>query len=187
MTVLDNQGHALERYRNYLLLIARLQIDPVVRPVLDASDIVQQTLLEAHQARARFHGDTSEQLLAWLRQILACNLLDVRRGMGRDCRDVSRQQSLDAALAASSQRLAAFLAADQSSPSEHAERNERAVLLADALATLPDGQREALILQHWHSLTLDQIAERLGRTPAAVAGLLKRGLKHLRQKLEPTR
>jgi RNA polymerase sigma-70 factor (ECF subfamily) len=182
--MLDDQGRVLERYRNYLHLLARVQIDPVVRPVFDVSDVVQQTLLEAHQARARFEGNNSAQLLAWLRQILACNLQDARRTVGRGCRDVRRQRSLEAALAASSQRLASFLAADQSSPSEQAERTERALLLADALTTLPEAQREALILQHWHSWTLDQIAERLGRTPAAVAGLLKRGLKHLRERLQ---
>ena len=185
MALLDDHGRVLEGYRNYLRLLARLQLDPLARRVLDPSDVVQQTLLEAHQARARFRGETSGQLAAWLRQILACNLRDALRTLGRDCRDVARQQSLDDALAASSQRLAAWLAADQSSPSEQAERNERAVLLADALAALPEAQREALILQHWQGWTLDQIAAHLGRTPAAVAGLLKRGLKQLRQALRP--
>jgi RNA polymerase sigma-70 factor, ECF subfamily len=187
MTTLDDHGQALERYRNYLHLLARLQIDPWLRPALAASDVVQQTLMEAHQARGRFQGANSGQLAAWLRQILACNLRDALRNLGRDCRDKGREQSLDAALEASSQRLALFLAANQSSPSEQAERNERAILLADALTTLPEAQREALILQHWHGFTLDQIAERLGRTAAAVAGLLKRGLKHLRQTLQPDR
>ena len=57
------------------------------------------------------------------------------------------------------------------------------MLLADALAQLPDAQREALVLQHWHGWTLAQIGEHMERTPAAVAGLLKRGLKRLRDLL----
>jgi RNA polymerase sigma-70 factor, ECF subfamily len=183
--MLDDQGQMLERYRNYLRLLARVQLEPLVRGVLDPSDVVQQTLLEAHLARARFHGDSSGQLAAWLRQILACNLQDALRTLGRDCRDVARQRSLSVALEESSQLLAAWLAADQSSPSMQAERNEQAIVLADALSALPDAQREALILQHWQGLTLDQIAGQLGRTPAAVAGLLKRGLKQLRATLKP--
>jgi RNA polymerase sigma-70 factor, ECF subfamily len=185
MSMLDDNGRALEAYRNYLHVLANLQLNPRAARVMDASDIVQQTLLEAHQARARFHGKNGGQLAAWLREILACNLRDALRTAGRDCRDVARQQSLEASLGASSQRLGEWLAADQSSPSMQAERNEQAVLLANALTALPEAQRAALILQHWHGWTLDQIAKELGRTPAAVAGLLKRGLQHLRKALQP--
>ena len=56
---------------------------------------------------------------------------------------------------------------------------------ADALARLPDAQREAVTLQYWHGRSLNEIAAHMGRTPAAVAGLLKRGLKQLRQALRP--
>ena len=80
--------------------------------------------------------------------------------------------------------LEAWLVAHQSSPSEHAEREEQAVRLADALARLPEAQREALVLQHWHGWALAEIAEHLGRTPAAVAGLLHRGLHSLRRLLQ---
>jgi DNA-directed RNA polymerase specialized sigma24 family protein len=69
----DDDGRALEAYRNYLHLLADLQLNPLAHRALDASDIVQQTLLDAHQARARFHGNDSSQLAAWLRRILACN------------------------------------------------------------------------------------------------------------------
>ena len=60
-------------------------------------------------------------------------------------------------------------------------RDEQAVELPNAMAGLPDTQREALVLKHWHGWSLKQIAEHLDRTPAAVAGLLKRGLKQLRE------
>src|SRR5262249_53309463 len=99
-------------------------------------------------------------------------------------RDLARERSLEAALDASSARLEGWLAADQSSPSQQAQRNEQALALAGALAHLPEAQREALVLQHWHGWTLAQIAEHLGRSKVAVAGLIKRGLQQLRTQLQ---
>ena len=84
----------------------------------------------------------------------------------------------------SSQRLGAWLAAEQSSPSQQARRHEQAVHLADALAKLPEAQREALVLQNWHGWSLAEIGEHMDRSPAAVAGLIKRGLGQLRGLLE---
>jgi RNA polymerase sigma-70 factor, ECF subfamily len=180
----EPDAQALERFREYLRLLARVQLGPQARARLDPSDVVQQTLLEAYRQRAAFRGCGDAELTAWLRQILAHNLADALRGLARAKRDVARERSLEAQLHDSSARLAGWLAADQPSPSEHAQRHEEAIRLADALARLPEAQREALVLQHWQGLTLAQIGERLGRTPAAVAGLLKRGLKQLRLLLE---
>jgi RNA polymerase sigma-70 factor (ECF subfamily) len=170
-----------ERFRAYLRLLARLHLDPRLRGKLDPSDVVQQTLVQAYQARDQFRGRTDNELAAWLRQILARNLAMAVRDFARDKRDVARERSLEAALAESSSRLEAWLAAEESSPSLRAERNEQARRLAEALEQLPDAQREALVLQHWHGWSLAQIGEHLGRSPEAVAGLLKRGLKQMRQ------
>jgi RNA polymerase sigma-70 factor (ECF subfamily) len=179
----ETDARDLEKFRHYLHLLAGLHLDPRLRGKLAPSDVVQQTLLEAHQKREQFRGRSEGEWVAWLRQALAHNLADAQRAFGQARRDLTRERSLEEALQASSARLGEWLAADQSSPSQQAERHERAVLLADALAQLPEAQREALVLQHWHGWTLAQIAEHLGRTPAAVAGLLKRGLKQLRQHL----
>jgi RNA polymerase sigma-70 factor (ECF subfamily) len=173
----------LERFRSYLLLLARVRLDPRLRPKLDASDVVQQTLLEAHRDAAQWRGRTVGEQAAWLRQILARNLANVVRDWHRDKRDVAREQPLQAALEESASRLEAWLAAEQSSPSQQAERHERAICLADALATLPENQREAVILRHWQGCSLLQIGERLGCTTAAVTGLLHRGLRKLRKQL----
>ena len=83
----------------------------------------------------------------------------------------------------SSIRIETWLVAEQSSPSQQADAHEQAFRLADALTTLPEGQREALVLRHCQGLSLAEISRHLGRTPAAVAGLLKRGLRQLRQQL----
>ena len=107
-------------------------------------------------------------------------LADAQRALHRDKRDVDRERSLETELAESSARLASWLAADQSSPSQQAARNEQALQLADALAQLPDAQREAIVLYYWQGCSLAETAQQLGPTPAAVAGLLHLGLRTLR-------
>jgi RNA polymerase sigma-70 factor (ECF subfamily) len=180
----DAVGPTLERFRAYLRLLARLHLDPRLQGKLDPSDVVQQTLLQAYQALDQFRGRTDAELAAWLRQILANHLAMAVRAFARARRHLAREQSLDAALAESSARLDAWLAAEQSSPSERAERNEDALRLARALEQLPEAQREALVLQHWQGWSLAEIGTHLGRSPEAVAGLLKRGLKQLRHLLQ---
>jgi RNA polymerase sigma-70 factor, ECF subfamily len=169
-----------ERFRTYLRMLAELQLGHGGRANIDPSDIVQQTLLDAHRDRDQFRGRTEAQMAAWLRRLLACNLADAVRLIGRAKRNAARERSLDAAIEASSARLEDWLAAEQSSPSERAERNETILLLVDALAQLPEANRQALVLRHCQGLSLAEISARLGRTPPAVAGLLKRGLAELR-------
>src|SRR5262245_56948084 len=110
-------GSPLERFREYLCLLARMRLDPQLQAKLDASDIVQQTLLEAHQGRAQFRGRTDAEYAAWLRQILARNLSNALRDFRRARRDVSRERSIDRAIDESSARLENWLAAEQSCPS----------------------------------------------------------------------
>ena len=182
----ESRDPALEHYRDYLVMLARVQLAPRLREKLDPSDVVQQTLLDAHRKQHEFRGRSEAEKAAWLRQILARNLVDALRTFGRAKRDVAREHSLEAELEQSNSRLEAWLAAEQSSPSWRAQRHERAVQLADALAKLPEAQREALVLQTWHGWSLAEIGQHMDRSPAAVAGLLKRGLKQLRGLLEET-
>jgi RNA polymerase sigma-70 factor (ECF subfamily) len=177
-------GLDLERYRAYLRLLARLHLDPRLQGKLDPSDVVQQTLLQAHRALKQFRGQSQGELAAWLRRIMARNLAHAVRDLGRAKRDLGRERSLEAALAQSSARLEGWLAADQSSPSERADANEQALRLAEALQALPEAQREALVLQHWQGWSLAAIGAHLGRSVEAVAGLIKRGLKQLRVLLQ---
>src|SRR5688572_32585448 len=131
-------GAALERFRDYLRLLARLQLPARLQGKLDPSDLVQQTLLRAYQGLAQFRGRTPQEQAAWLRQILANTLANAVRDLGRDKRDVTLERSLEQALAHSSARLEAWLAADQLSPSQQAERNEQLLDMARALGQLPD-------------------------------------------------
>jgi RNA polymerase sigma-70 factor (ECF subfamily) len=180
---MEPQAWDLERFRDYLRFLARVQLGPRLRGKLDPSDVVQQTLLAAFRKREQFQGSTDAERAGWLRRILAHHLADALRAFGQEKRDVSRERSLEESLRSSSARLERWLAADDTSPAEEAERQERAVRLASALAALPEAQREALVLQYWHGWALAEIARHLDRTPAAVAGLLKRGLNRLRQEL----
>ena len=182
MPSVDEQ--TLERFREYLSLLARVQLDPRLQGKLDLSGVVQQTLLEAYQAFKQTEGWGEGQRLAWLRRILANNLTDEVRKLAARGRDAARERSLEAALEESSARLGDWLAAEQSSPSQKIERHEQALRLADALGRLPEAQREALVLQHWHGWSLAEIGAHLGRSPAAIAGLLHRGLQRLRELLQ---
>jgi RNA polymerase sigma-70 factor (ECF subfamily) len=173
----------LERFRSYLVLLARLKLDRKLRGKLDASDVVQQTMLEAHLAMESFRGDDLAAQAAWLRQILARNLANAARDLTRAKRDVRKERSLQADLDASASKLDGWLAAEQSSPSQKMERHERALQLAEALAQLPEAQRDAVVLRHFQECSLAEIAEQLDCTTAAVTGLLQRGLKNLRKSL----
>jgi RNA polymerase sigma-70 factor, ECF subfamily len=179
----DAVGHELEHFRSYLHLLVRLHLDPRLKGKLDASDIVQQTLLHAHQAQDQFRGCTKGERAAWLRQILARNLTHSVRDFARDKRDVGRERSLEAAIDGASVRLEEWLAAEQSSPSQRADRKEQAVRLAEALDQLPEAQRAAVELHYFQGSTLADIGQVLGRSPEAIAGLLHRGLKQLRAHL----
>ena len=137
----------LEQHRDYLRMLARLQLSPALRGKLDPSDVVQLTLLKAHQAIGQFRGQTAAELAAWLRQILARTLANAFRDHGRGRRDVALERSLERSLEESSARLGAWLVAEQSSPSQRAERHEQALLVVRALAELPEAQREALVAQ----------------------------------------
>jgi RNA polymerase sigma-70 factor (ECF subfamily) len=172
-----------EDYRAYLDHLASLRLDPRLRSKFDPADLVQQTLLEACQAPEQFHGRSEGEQKAWLRRILLRNLANAVRDLNRQKRDVNRERSLDDALEDSSARLEALLAAEQSSPSERAARNEEVLRLEEALALLPEPQREAVVLRHFHDWPLAAISRRMGRTQAAVAGLLHRGLVRLNELL----
>jgi RNA polymerase sigma-70 factor, ECF subfamily len=180
MTQASDGSPAWEEYRARLTVLARLRVDRRLQTALDISGVVQQTLLEAHQAGDRWNAGTEGQRLAWLNKALAHNLADELRKLNAAKRGAGRQQEL---ADRSSARIQQWLAADQSSPSEQAVRHEQELALADALNELAEDQREALILQHWHGWSLAEIGEALDRSPAAVAGLIKRGLAKLRGRL----
>jgi RNA polymerase sigma-70 factor (ECF subfamily) len=172
-------GQLLELYRHYLRLLARTQIDGGLRLRVDPSDLVQETLLEAYRDFPNFAGKTEKVLMAWLRRIMARNLTDqIRRQRAKGC-DWRRQESLEALLDRSSTEVQEALAGSISTPSVHASRRERAVLLADALARLPPEYREVIQLRNLQRLPFEIIAERMNRSSGAVRMLWARALEKL--------
>lgn len=183
---LGESSDGIEQFRTYLRFLARVQIGPEMQGKLDPSDIVQQSMLQAHRAWKGFRGQSEAELAGWLRTILANTIAHAARHLRTQKRDVGREQSIHEAVDASSMRLEHFLAAEQSSPSQRAVRREHAVLVAEAVESLSEDQREAIVLRYWHGMTLAEVAKAMDKTLPATAGLVHRGLKMLRQKLELT-
>jgi RNA polymerase sigma-70 factor (ECF subfamily) len=179
----ESMGAVLEPYRQYLHLLASLHLDGPLRGRVEPADIVQQTFLRACTTFDTLRSREPGVVAAWLRTILARTLADNLRDMERARRDFHRERSLEAALEQSSSELAGLLAADQSSPSEKAVLNEQLLDLAEALTVLPDDMRRAVVAKHCQGKSLLEIAEIMDRTPASVAGLLRRGLQVLRDRL----
>jgi RNA polymerase sigma-70 factor (ECF subfamily) len=173
-----------ERYRDYLRLLARLQLGARLRGKLDPSDIVQQTLLTAHERLGQFRGRSEGELVAWLRQILASELGREARRFAAEARDVTRERPLEEVLAESSARLESLLATDAPGPHERALRSEELVRLAGALENLPPDQRAALELKHLEGRPVVEVARLLGKSETAVGGLLRRGMRRLRELLK---
>jgi RNA polymerase sigma-70 factor (ECF subfamily) len=177
---------ALERYRAYLDCLTYIQVDPRLWRRFGWSDVVNHTLLEAHRDLAKLQGLDEAGRNRCLRRMLMNNLLERIEHERAEMRDYRREASLDEALSGSSCNLQKWLAEDAPGPDSRAEAAERGARLADALARLPQREREALILQKYHGFRLAQIAEHLGCTTGAVAGLHARALKRLRELLTET-
>lgn len=180
---MNNDHLILEPYRRYLEVLARVHLDDRLRGKLDPEDIAQQALLRAHAAFEELRGREPPVIIAWLRRILARTLSDSIKHFERDKRDVDREQLFADALERSSSGLAGWLAADQTSPSAAAVRNEEMFRLAGALATLAEPMREVVIRKHLQNQTLKQIADALGKSLPSIAGYLRRGLEELRLKM----
>jgi RNA polymerase sigma-70 factor (ECF subfamily) len=173
-----------ERFRPFLTLLVRVQSDVHWQGKIDLSGVVQQTLLEAYQAGDQIADGNDAQKAGWLKRALANNLADEIRKLTAARRDAGRERSLQAAMDESVSQLEQLLPARQATPSQEVVRAERLLQLTGALAALPEAQRRVIELHHLRGQSLAEVAEALNSTRPAVAGLLHRGLKKLRQLLE---
>lgn len=176
-------ANRLDGFRSYLNLMARMQLDRKLQSKMDASDIVQQTMLQAHRAQNTFQGSSDKQLAGWLRQILARNVYHARRDFQRDKRDVNNERSIENAMDNSAARVEAWLEADQTSPDAKAVRNEQVLILADCLESLSEEKQTAIELHYLQGWKLAEIAEHMDRSVSGVAGLIHRGLKELKTQM----
>ncbi|MEM7234618.1 MAG: sigma-70 family RNA polymerase sigma factor, partial [Planctomycetota bacterium] len=169
----------LEEFRAYLTVLARAQVGPRLRRRMSISDVVQNTLLEAHKGEERFRGETSAQRGAWLREILARQIANADRHHRREKRDVERERSIEK----SWMRLEHCLADGQSTPSAKIIREERMQRTIESLATLPEEEQEAILLRYCGELSVDDIANELEVDRSTVARRVRRGLTTLQERL----
>lgn len=180
----EAQGRLLEAYRNYLRLLARLEVGRRLQAKIDASDVVQETFLQAHRSFGDFRGTTEAEFVQWLRRILATRLSNAVRHYTRaQRRDINLERQLDQALGQSSQQLHHVLGLSQTSPSQGAARREEAVLLADAIERLPPDYRDVIVLHHLQGLTFPEVSEAMDRSVGSVEKLWARALVKLRGEL----
>jgi RNA polymerase sigma-70 factor (ECF subfamily) len=176
-------GRLLEAQRAALHRLAERQLDGQIAARVDASDIIQQTFLEAHRSFSQFAGQDARELTAWLQGILDHKVAGAIRDHALlQKRSVYRDRSMDDSHGGGAS-LKNELDAGVSTPSQRAIRGEEEELLMKALSVLPDDQREAVRLRHLEGLALADVARHLGRSPAATAGLIKRGMQVLRRQL----
>jgi RNA polymerase sigma-70 factor (ECF subfamily) len=164
----------LESFRPYLRMLAAAQLPRHLRGQVDPSDVVQNTLLKAHERFDQYIGTSEAELAAWLRRILANAMIDALRR-------VTREPVFLQAMEQSSSHLEALLAANDSTPREQAVRQEELERLAQALEQLPEEQRTAVQLQQIQDYSVEEIARIMSRSKTAVGGLLKRGMRRLRE------
>ena len=175
-------GELLEAYRNYLRMLARIQIGRRLQGKVDASDVVQEAFLDAHKYFPNFRGTDEPQLMKWLREILAGTLSNqVRRYFGTQARDPRMEVGIAADLDQSNAGLAHLFVDKQSSPSQQAARGEMSLRVAEALGRLPDDYQMAIVLRHLEGLTFPEVAARMGKSVDSVEKLWLRALTKLKK------
>ena len=169
----------LDRYLPSLLLLARGHIRPALRAKLDPADAVQEAILKAHAGRERCHSTDPAGWAAWLRAILVNTLREAARRFSGPEHDLAREVPLEPVW----RRPGRWPADHLVGPDQQAERHEQGARLAQALDRLPAQQRAAVTLRYLRGCRVPEVARQLARTPASVAGLLRRGLDRLRHLL----
>lgn len=172
------------RCRNYVSLLARVQVESWLQAKVDASDLVQQTLLEAYRGLSNFRGESEGEWLSWLKQILTHNATDfVRQYKGTAKRQVQREVPIDVPGAGSS-----FFRRDPSdpgdSPSQLVMQHENAIELADAVSRLSEDHQEVILLRNVQRLSFSEVSERMSRSRPAVQMLWMRALRALKTRLQ---
>jgi RNA polymerase sigma-70 factor (ECF subfamily) len=175
-------GKVLEACRGYLLHVAERRLRSDLRSKGGASDLVQQTFLDAQRDFARFQGDSEKELLAWLRQVLLHNLAHFQRSYRATAkRDLEREVPLPAP--GSSSEGGADIASPTPTPSQQAAAREEAEKMQKALERLPEEHRQVLALRHQEQLTFEEIGRRMGRSISGARALWLRAVERLDDEL----
>ncbi|MGQ0633790.1 MAG: sigma-70 family RNA polymerase sigma factor [Planctomycetaceae bacterium] len=172
--------------RNYVAVAARAEIASWLRAKVDASDLVQQTLLDAYRGLAEFRGESEIEWLAWLRRILQHNATDfVRRYHTIEKRRVGREVPIEAG--DDSQFRPLQLDDGGETPSQLVMHKELQLQVADAVAQLPEDYQQVIVLRNMQRLPFDEVALRMGRSRPATQMLWMRAIRKLQAALERAR
>jgi len=171
------------KFRPVLLTLAETMISPALRGNLEASDLVQQTLLEAYRCADQLAAIDERPIFAWLRKALEHNVLDAVKHLKAQKNDIRRTRRCSE-IGQSFHLIEHLFAADDTSPSQFAQRNEQILSMLAAIQELPPNQRTAIILKHLRGHSLKEVADALQLSESATNGLLIRGRRQLVQRLE---
>jgi RNA polymerase sigma-70 factor (ECF subfamily) len=176
-------GQALEACRAYLLLIAQQELSPELRAKGGASDLVQETFLEAQRDFGGFQGTSEKELMAWLRRLLLNNLANFSRHHRQTAK---RRLGREVALQTddSSSGLAGGLSAGVPSPSGEAMAHEETRAVQQAVLRLPDDYRRVVVLRYQEERSFEEIGQIMGRSTNAARRLWLRALERLEHELE---
>jgi RNA polymerase sigma-70 factor (ECF subfamily) len=176
-------GQALEVCRNYLLLVAEKEMDPRLKAKGGASDLVQQTFLEAQKDFERFAGTSEQELLAWLRRLLLNNVANFRRHwVDTDKRRMDREIPL--ASNHPSRTGASWLADGGPTPSREMMADERDAAVHAAMARLPEDYQLVLKMRYLEDRPFEEIAAAMNRSANAVRKLWARAVEKLQEELD---
>jgi RNA polymerase sigma-70 factor (ECF subfamily) len=171
--------------RSYLEIVARAQVETWLRAKVDASDLVQETMLEAFRDFERFGGNSEHEWLAWLKRILAHNMADfVRRYRGTAKRQARREVPIRSPQDSTHAFGAAEPAAPCLTPSQEFLQIDEELRLAASLAQLPADYQEVIVLRNLQRLPFNEVAERMERSRPAVQMLWMRAIKKLQETME---
>ncbi len=178
----EARDELFDKCRNYVAVVARGHVESWLRQKVDASDLIQQTLLEAHRGFDRFRGQSEGEWLAWLKQILKNNAADfVRHYRGTAKRQARREIPLHVQSNDRSDYIREPSDGGGETPSQIVIQHEDEIRLADAITKLSPDHQEVIMLRNVQRLPFDEIAEQMGRTRPATQMLWMRAVKKLQQ------
>ena len=171
--------------REFLSMVAQAELAAGLQQKVDASDLVQESLIEADRGLTGFRGATVEEWQAWLRKIVRHNALDFnRRYQGAAKRQASREQSFAQNANPDESRCDWEPAGDDDTPSQQLMKTEESMELLAVMAALPDDYQRVLKLRNLENLPFDVVAEKMGRTRPAVQMLWTRAVRKLRSLMD---
>ncbi len=178
----EAENQLLARHRDALRRVVALRLDPAIAGRIDASDIVQEALVEASRRLPQYMADPAMPFHLWLRQLAKDHLIDAhRKHRVAQKRSVDRERSLTDPIASDSSSIALLqqLAAEGLTPQAAAMRKEIQARFRGALDELKETDREVLLMRHFEQLTNQEVATALDLSEPAAAMRYMRAIRRL--------